>query len=112
VTRIEVHGHEYLLCQVEACLWSAGHTPGERTPVGGLEYACEPGEGTRVCNYGGKAVVLDLPVPENCPHKDEVHELIRAQDTGKTAPEAETLDDYIKRMANEARQRLGLGTSN
>lgn len=109
---IEVHGKEYLLCQVEDCLWNARHTPGERNPVDGLEYTSEPGEGTRMCGYGSKALVLGLPVPENCPHKAKVHEFTRADGAEKIAPEVETLDDYIKRRANEARERLGLRPSN
>lgn len=109
---IEVHGKEYLLCQVEGCLWNARHTPGERNPVDGLEYTSEPGEGTRMCGYGSKALVLGLPVPENCPHKAKVLEFTRADGAEKIAPEVETLDDYIKRRANEARERLGLRPSN
>jgi hypothetical protein len=94
---------------MEDCLWNAGYTPGERNPVDGLEYTCEPGEGTRICNYGSRALILGLPVPESCPQKDEVHELIRPVEDEKEKDDIETLDEYIRRMAEEARARLGLG---
>jgi hypothetical protein len=109
--RIEVHGREYLLCEMVGCLWNAGCISGDPGSMDDPEYEPEPGVGTRICNYGHRAVVLGLPVPESCPHRTEVRELVEVKAGNGKAAAVETIDSYIRKMANEARARLGLAHS-
>lgn len=111
--RVDGHGNEYLgLCQKEDCLWNIEYTPSERTPVDDPESPHEHGKGARICNYNSRAIILGLPVPKNCPHKAEVHEMIHIDALTDTNQHMASLNAFIKEKAQEARARLGLRTAN
>ena len=70
---VEVMGRKFLRCQQEDCEWNIGW-------LGGYEVTHAPGKGTRICNLGASAIVLDkAKTPDFCEQPSAVYELARAE---------------------------------
>ncbi len=70
---IKIAGKRFLKCQREACQWNIGW-------LGGLDWTEKPGEGTRVCNLGAKAILEeDITPPDMCRDWKSVLELARTE---------------------------------
>ena len=63
---VEIMGKKFLKCQQEDCEWNIGWH-------GGLDWTEEPGKGTRICNFGARAMVeANAAPPDNCPQSSTV----------------------------------------
>ena len=80
---VEVMGKKFLKCQQEDCEWNIGWH-------GGLVWTEEPGKGTRICNFGARAMVeAKTAPPDNCPQSSKVvkmaHDEIKFEKYGDRA---------------------------
>jgi len=76
---IDVYGVKLLKCARDDCPWNIGYTPHDLNRSG-LEFTYRAGVGVRVCNFGCKALAYGRGVPEDCPHKLEVCDLLGEDD--------------------------------
>ena len=69
---VEVLGKKFLKCQQQDCEWNIGW-------LGGYEWTREPGKGTRICNFGLKAIINAEAVPPDiCQQPTAVLKMARA----------------------------------
>ena len=77
---IDVRGIRLLKCDKEDCRWNVGYTPCDFNRVG-IEFTSRAGAGTRVCNFGRRALVYGSDIDSECPHKHDVCRLLAEYDT-------------------------------
>ena len=80
VDTIDVRGIRLLKCHKEDCRWNVGYTPCDFNR-NGIEFTTRSGAGTRLCNFGRRALVYGSDIDSECPHKLEVCELLAEYDT-------------------------------
>jgi hypothetical protein len=70
---VEVLGKKFLKCQQQDCEWNIGW-------LGGYKWTRETGKGTRICNFGLKAIIeADAGPPDICQQPTAVLEMARAE---------------------------------
>ena len=77
---IEIYGVTFLECEKQDCDWNIGYTPKDLNRHG-LEFTFRSGVGTRVCNFGCKALAYGKHIDPNCPHREELCELLGQKDS-------------------------------
>ncbi len=96
---------ELLPCEMVECLWNTINTDDE----GNL--SVPPADSGAYCTYTVSAPVLGLPIPDSCPHRSTIEELLSASGAGRELgimPAEDRLARFISAKASEARERLGL----
>ena len=76
---IDVYGVKLLKCERDGCSWNIGYTPHDLNRYG-LEFTNRDGIGVRVCNFGCKALAYGKKIPDDCPHKLDLSELLGEED--------------------------------
>ena len=70
---VEILGKEFLRCHQEQCEWNIGL-------LRGGDWTERPGEGTRICNLGAKAIIeTDALPPPFCQQPRLVFQLAQAE---------------------------------
>lgn len=70
---VEIIGKRFLKCKKEDCEWNIGW-------LGGYDWTEEVGRGTRICNLGAGAIIMDKARPPcNCLQTSAVFELARTE---------------------------------
>ena len=70
---VKIMGKKFLKCQQQDCEWNIGW-------LGGYKWTQEPGEGTRICNLGLRAIMDAHAVPPDiCQQPTAVLEMARAE---------------------------------
>ncbi len=102
MTNIEIYGVAFLECEKQDCDWNIGYTPHDINRDG-LEFTFRAGVGTRVCNFGCKALAFGKHIDANCPHKQELCDLLGEKDSTFQTRFWGTVDPDVARRALDAK---------
>ena len=93
---IEIYGVKFLKCDKSDCEWNAGYTPGDLNRHG-LEFTAKHDMGIRICNFSCTALALGKNIDGDCPHKQELCEML-AEDSSSSGI-WQSLDPKVARKA-------------